>query len=952
MNYTSFRLAKLSETDGNTILGSATEFVGTGETDFEFVIGQRYRLEAEIETAGSPAAADRYVFNVCMFSNFENEILLGTGLAEYSGWVAELFSGGAGIHVANVTLVAGTGPEPTQRNTEFYLEVEDIGGGNQEIRYSFDFYATEDLNNWITKNKLENDRRFKFSHFLSSNETRNEGDSAYFRPKSFETAFYKQDPITLLPIWYATLAGLSSPTRGSVKTKNKWYDRGANNLQNYASGTLIEPAAENIWVELPTFEPEDLGSDLLLFLKSESLANLVSTGNWADSSNFGRTVARGATVPGLEPSVAVGTLNGQLVCSVPSEGYFTSLPTMPSPSQSLGFVIVARVTGGNAAFLRLAGAGVAGVSLNFNPANNIITTSVRNTVEAFSRVINAPSAASGWAILYFAFEFNGGTNQLSISAAVNGETAANLTVTTAGGTYPVNIINTLFSGVSGGSPVAGWQGEVATAVIFENTTITGRKENLEGWAAWKFGLQANLPASHPFKNSPTLLGSGRTADFVRQSPPLIFNASDLNFITNSDQIPINSDSLFRADIWLGQNGFTPDTLELRLIRNNNTTDAVELMTDLGFSGAEIPETSISPTDTRLSGTENGIFGTNNSCWIARGGLDPWTISGNYLRLRNLFIDGSYLQLGQSYRVIAIMTDSTTSESYATLTPVLNPVVPTPQFSFIKHEFGNYNNREISNDATVAPNERFFAVLTLDAVNYLNSFAGLAADLRSVSCNIQYAPSIFSQVAPRSFSYDFITNQGDLDVSVAGGVYEIQMTDRAINNFSSVNRIANIIWTIELEFQTGSGTDTLTVEVPVTLRVRPTEDYLVGSPIITDITLLDYTQFIGGNEVEINSICRDEDFAVVCIELEPFGAGITGANLIALFQTLPLSNFPATEEQESYLSPDLPLLTSAVFSSVDTIFDPTTRKAYYILNMQQLSPAPQPVNQIACVVQLF
>jgi hypothetical protein len=44
-------------------------------------------------------------------------------------------------------------------------------------------------------------------------------------------------------------------------------------------------------------------------------------------------------------------------------------------------------------------------------------------------------------------------------------------------------------------------------VVYTNTALsTADRERLEGYLAWKWGLVANLPAAHPFKNRPPLIG--------------------------------------------------------------------------------------------------------------------------------------------------------------------------------------------------------------------------------------------------------------------------------------------------------------------------------------------------------------------------------------------------------------------------------------------------------------
>jgi hypothetical protein len=47
--------------------------------------------------------------------------------------------------------------------------------------------------------------------------------------------------------------------------------------------------------------------------------------------------------------------------------------------------------------------------------------------------------------------------------------------------------------------------EIAEFLVFENN-LPANRQVIEGYLAWKWGLTANLPAAHPFKNRPPLIG--------------------------------------------------------------------------------------------------------------------------------------------------------------------------------------------------------------------------------------------------------------------------------------------------------------------------------------------------------------------------------------------------------------------------------------------------------------
>ena len=46
-----------------------------------------------------------------------------------------------------------------------------------------------------------------------------------------------------------------------------------------------------------------------------------------------------------------------------------------------------------------------------------------------------------------------------------------------------------------------WQGDVCEIIILDNFPNTDTRQKIEGYLAWKWGLQANLPSGHPYKDA-------------------------------------------------------------------------------------------------------------------------------------------------------------------------------------------------------------------------------------------------------------------------------------------------------------------------------------------------------------------------------------------------------------------------------------------------------------------
>jgi len=51
----------------------------------------------------------------------------------------------------------------------------------------------------------------------------------------------------------------------------------------------------------------------------------------------------------------------------------------------------------------------------------------------------------------------------------------------------------------------GWRGKIMEVVGIDFVWSLALRQRAEGYAAWKWGLTANLPAAHPFKNRPPLV---------------------------------------------------------------------------------------------------------------------------------------------------------------------------------------------------------------------------------------------------------------------------------------------------------------------------------------------------------------------------------------------------------------------------------------------------------------
>lgn len=73
-----------------------------------------------------------------------------------------------------------------------------------------------------------------------------------------------------------------------------------------------------------------------------------------------------------------------------------------------------------------------------------------------------------------------------------------------------------------GSSNGGWQwtGYMSEIIMYTNALQDSQRQQVEGYLAWKWGLQANLSATHPYKSSPIppLLNPSRSLPLTLQNP--------------------------------------------------------------------------------------------------------------------------------------------------------------------------------------------------------------------------------------------------------------------------------------------------------------------------------------------------------------------------------------------------------------------------------------------------
>ena len=218
--------------------------------------------------------------------------------------------------------------------------------------------------------------------------------------------------------------------------------------------------------------------------------NGASISTWADKSGN----AKSATATSGNATFSAAALNGRGVLAFGGAAYLTSQLTMATTTP-LTYFAVARP---NVTTNFYAVSAINGGPTNVRPNTLMLYKAYNdywwfsggtgavdgNTVTLLSSTSRYDINANYWSPSYTQMNING-TSYASSSAAPT--SLAN------GGTFLVGIASGLYEY---------WNGWIAELIIYNSALTTNQRQQIEGYLAWKWGLQANLPPTHPYKAAP------------------------------------------------------------------------------------------------------------------------------------------------------------------------------------------------------------------------------------------------------------------------------------------------------------------------------------------------------------------------------------------------------------------------------------------------------------------
>ena len=104
--------------------------------------------------------------------------------------------------------------------------------------------------------------------------------------------------------------------------------------------------------------------------------------------------------------------------------------------------------------------------------------------------------ASGATIVGNLYDYQGASYEMFIDGVSEGSSAFQ----TSGNTADADE-QRIAIGVAAGLSTTFWYGDIAEQVLVPDDVTTETRHKIEGYLAWKWGLEANLPGEHPYKNA-------------------------------------------------------------------------------------------------------------------------------------------------------------------------------------------------------------------------------------------------------------------------------------------------------------------------------------------------------------------------------------------------------------------------------------------------------------------
>jgi len=306
------------------------------------------------------------------------------------------------------------------------------------------------------------------------------------------------------------MTGLSSGFVGRCRWRSTSADGGVSNVRLCGSRVRVTALALmgflmlGVAPSLRAFAPTDIGG-LALWLDASDSSTITETdGNvseWRDKSGLNRHAAQ--TTGANQPSVEADTLNGLGTLYFDGDTYLALSGEALSMLNAKSGVTVFAVSRYEAAggrryiFFCTTSAGGATTRVGFGSHDDFFELSGRRLdSDSWLRVVSDASDTMQWYIQGNVLDH--GID--SIDTRVNGS-VIHTSSFRGTGTYSATDSVTMMI-ARHGSAAPHFQGRIAEFVMFDEAISVGEAEIIEGYLAWKWGLESQLPAGHTYSDMP------------------------------------------------------------------------------------------------------------------------------------------------------------------------------------------------------------------------------------------------------------------------------------------------------------------------------------------------------------------------------------------------------------------------------------------------------------------
>jgi hypothetical protein len=297
-------------------------------------------------------------------------------------------------------------------------------------------------------------------------------------------------------------------------------------------------------------------------------ANGATVSTWADKSGNARNSPANTT----GAVFAANSLNGRGTINFTAQGrYYVTPNFVPSSTNAPSIFVVAQQTGytsGNSEIV------IATVGSPTWATFDLFGSG--GTFIARLNMYNNQGENGGISISSPAFISIVGSGAPSYSVSMFGNGTVNVTFTGNSG----NPLSTSMGFNIGSS--AGFIGNIYDVIMYNTTLSTLQRQQIEGYLAWKWGLQANLPADHPYKSAAPTSTSTAPARAIISLPRFQYSSSGL-VITHLDgrswklsgsSIYLNTGTTMSLTIYAGSDVYNSANGRVGLFNNGSSSAAV------------------------------------------------------------------------------------------------------------------------------------------------------------------------------------------------------------------------------------------------------------------------------------------------------------------------------------------------------------------------------------------